>query len=77
LKWIKLTLDDGFTIAQIKRVSYNHGKEKLMFPYLQAGAMKYKRHILLLATSRNLWEEYERMRSFSIPKSKREEGQMR
>jgi len=57
--------DDGFTIAKVKRVSYNHGKEKLMYPYLQAGAMKYKRHIFYSPPA-ELMEEYERMREFQL-----------
>lgn len=60
--------DDGFTIAKVKRVNYSHSKEKLMFPYLQAGAMKYKRHIFY-APPAELMDEYETMRAFQLKRA--------
>jgi len=60
--------DDGFTIAKVKRVNYNHSNGKLMFPYLHSGLMKYKRHIFYSPPA-ELMEEYERMRNFQLQRA--------
>jgi energy-coupling factor transporter ATP-binding protein EcfA2 len=60
--------DDGFTIAKVKQVVYNHSKQKLMFPYLQSGAQKYVRHVFP-APSQEDMVEYEKMRAFQLKRA--------
>lgn len=64
---IESHFDKGFVIAKVKRISYQHDKDKTYYPYIQEGNIRYVRCVITAPPKK--WQQmYEEERAYQLKK---------